>query len=202
MSKDHQKGGTRKISYGVRMKKKSYGNINSIKDRGIHEISESFSYSPANSPVLQRRSLAVNPTFTLSSLMTSEPILEEDSNMKSLRSGSITHGNEMSFEDFADLFKIFSIRLRKDIRDIFKTHSVSSKKIEHIYSDDSSISNSFKSNEPKVKLGSITRNSSYDLINFQARNEKKRIYDAMSVASILHNSSGLDTSKDMVIPAD
>ena len=70
MSKDHQKGGTRKISYGVRMKKKSYGNINSIKDRGIHEISESFSYSPANSPVLQRRSLAVNPTFTLSSLMT------------------------------------------------------------------------------------------------------------------------------------
>ena len=27
--------------------------------------------------------------------------------MRALRSGSITHGNEMGFQDFADLFKIF-----------------------------------------------------------------------------------------------
>ena len=50
--------------------------------------------------------------------------------------------------------------------------------------------------------GSITRNSSHDLINFKARSEKKKIYDALAVGSILHNSSGLDTSKDMVIPAE
>ena len=33
--------------------------------------------------------------------------MEEDLNVRSLRSGSITHGNEMSFLDFADLFKTF-----------------------------------------------------------------------------------------------
>ena len=48
----------------------------------------------------------------------------------------------------------FSIRLRKDIRDIFKTHAVSLKKIEHIYvASDSSISNSFKKDDPKVIIG-------------------------------------------------
>ena len=112
----------------------------------------------------------------------SEPILEEDFGKGSLRaSGSITHGSEMSFQDFADLFKIFrlenipslipsplpsfaiikgayiySIRLRKDIRDIFKTHAVSLKKIEHIYvASDSSISNSFKKDDPKVIIGKM-----------------------------------------------
>ena len=37
----------------------------------------------------------------------SEPILEEDLSGKGLRTGSITHGKEMSFQDFEDLFKIF-----------------------------------------------------------------------------------------------
>ena len=37
----------------------------------------------------------------------SEPILEEEPSLRGLGSGSITHGNEMSFQDFADLFKIF-----------------------------------------------------------------------------------------------
>ena len=37
----------------------------------------------------------------------SEPIMEEELNGRSLRSGSITHGNEMSFLDFADLFRTF-----------------------------------------------------------------------------------------------
>ena len=69
MSKDHLKGGARKISHVGRMKKKSYGNINSIQDRGIHEVSKTFSSSPVSSPVLQRRSLAVPPTFTFTSLM-------------------------------------------------------------------------------------------------------------------------------------
>ena len=33
--------------------------------------------------------------------------MEEELNGRSLRSGSITHGNEMSFLDFADLFRTF-----------------------------------------------------------------------------------------------
>ena len=37
----------------------------------------------------------------------SEPIMEEETDVKSLRSGSITIGNELSFLDFADLLKTF-----------------------------------------------------------------------------------------------
>ena len=52
---------------------------------------------------------------------------------------------------------LFSIRLRKDIRDIFKTHSVSLKKIEHIYAgSDSSISHSSKNDDSKVKIGELS----------------------------------------------
>jgi phosphatidylinositol phospholipase C epsilon len=50
--------------------------------------------------------------------------------------------------------------------------------------------------------GFITRNNQRDLARFHAKTEKKRIYDAMAVASILNNSSGLDTSKERVLPAD
>eukprot|EP00092_Neocalanus_flemingeri_P052031 GFUD01060685.1.p1 GENE.GFUD01060685.1~~GFUD01060685.1.p1 ORF type:complete len:103 (-),score=7.60 GFUD01060685.1:19-294(-) len=81
--------------------------------------------------------------------------MEEESSVKCLRSGSITHGNEMSFQDFADLFKTFSIRLRKDVRNIFKTHSVCSKRMDHIYSSDTSISDSQKNHGPKVKIGIV-----------------------------------------------
>ena len=49
---------------------------------------------------------------------------------------------------------------------------------------------------------SVTRNTSGDQVDFRARSEKKKIYDAMAVASILNNSAGLDTSKDLVLPAD
>ena len=53
-------------------------------------------------------------------------------------------------------YPLFSIRLRKDIRDIFKTHSVSLKKIEHIYAaSDSSISHSSKNDDSKVKIGEL-----------------------------------------------
>ena len=45
----------------------------------------------------------------------SEPIMEEDMNVRSLRSGSITHGNEMSFLDFADLFKTFRFKSFSDL---------------------------------------------------------------------------------------
>ena len=191
----------RKISYAGRMKKKSYGNIHSIKDRGIHELSETFSASPVSSPILQRRSLVIPPTLNFSSLMTAEPIMEEESSMKSLRSGSITHGKEMSFQDFADLFMTFSIRLRKDIFNIFKTHSVYSRKIERLQNSET-VDLEEKGAKSAPVVASVTRNTGYDGIDFRARSEKKKIYDAMAVASILNNSAGLDTSKDLVLPAD
>ena len=203
LSKELGKGGPRKISYAGRMKKKSYGNIHSIKDRGIHELSETFSSSPVSSPMLQRRSLVVPPTLNFSSLMTAEPILEEESSLKSLRSGSITHGKEMAFQDFADLFMTFSIRLRKDIFNIFKTHSVYSRKIERMQLNSEEESRgSGQADKEWPEAPSVTRNSANNQTDFKARSEKKKIYDAMAVGSILHNSAGLDTSKDLVLPAD
>ena len=99
----------------------------------------------------------------------SEPIMEEEVNTRSLRSWSITHGNEMSFLDFADLFKIFryiiycwfvdlenyiilSIRSQKDVRNIFKIHSVCSKKIDQIMSNESTNIPPMDTGS-KVKLG-------------------------------------------------
>ena len=66
--RDASKGSARKPSnmgIGARMKKKSYGNIHSLKDRAYHEVT----MSPTSSPTLQRRSLAVPPTFPLRPLM-------------------------------------------------------------------------------------------------------------------------------------
>ena len=52
----------------------SYGNISNIhplNKRGLHEMSETLALSsPVSSPAAQRRSLAVPPSFMLSSLMT------------------------------------------------------------------------------------------------------------------------------------
>ena len=66
--RDASKGSARKPSnmgLGTRIKKKSYGNIHSLKDRAYHEVT----MSPTSSPTLQRRSLAVPPTFPLRPLM-------------------------------------------------------------------------------------------------------------------------------------
>ena len=43
--------------------------------------------------------------------------------------------------------------------------------------------------------GSLTRNSSVDLKEFKTRSEKKKIYDAISAASIFHNVAGEATSR-------
>ena len=43
--------------------------------------------------------------------------------------------------------------------------------------------------------GSITRNSQQDLSNYKARSEKRKIYDALAVGSILHNSSGISNKQ-------
>ena len=68
MSKDHHKSGSRKKSHVGRMKEKSYRNINSLTDRGIHEISKTFSSSPVSSPKL-RRSRADPSKLTFTSKM-------------------------------------------------------------------------------------------------------------------------------------
>ena len=50
--------------------------------------------------------------------------LDDGGKLKYPCSGSITHGSELTFLEFLDLFKSFSLRLRKDIRTLFANHSV------------------------------------------------------------------------------
>ena len=69
MSEDHHKSASRKKSHVGRMKRKSYGNINYLQDRGIHEISKPFSSGPVSSPKIQRRPLDVPPKVTFTPLM-------------------------------------------------------------------------------------------------------------------------------------
>lgn len=52
---------------------------------------------------------------------------DDSKKLNYLKTGSITHGSELSFMEFLDLFKSFSLRLRKDIRTLFANHSVCNK---------------------------------------------------------------------------
>ena len=129
-------------------------------------------------------------------------------------------------------YLLFSVRLRKDVQKLFVAHSVCSKKLNLIRGGDKKNEgfneehcNNSGTLEHKLENmwfnwvipGFITRNNQRDLARFHAKTEKKRIYDAMAVASILNNSSGknwlnwlylqlftlgLDTSKERVLPAD
>ena len=177
MLKDRgHKGSWKGASNPNRTKKKSYGNIHSINDRGIHEIYESFGSnatpsegsvgsgsapsSPWSSPRLGRKSaVTVSPsldraaskllpfqkwvknskefflfstfyycvTFKVHWIQSSRDVLfsflwkikcdelqffssldtDDNGKLKYPGSGSITHGSELTFLEFLDLFKSF-----------------------------------------------------------------------------------------------
>eukprot|EP00095_Tigriopus_kingsejongensis_P008940 snap_masked-scaffold199_size265817-processed-gene-1.12 protein:Tk08940 transcript:snap_masked-scaffold199_size265817-processed-gene-1.12-mRNA-1 annotation:"1-phosphatidylinositol -bisphosphate phosphodiesterase epsilon-1-like" len=259
MLKDRtHKGSWKGVANNPRTKKKSYGNIHSINDRGIHEIYETFGgvangsaggsvsnlsslggasapTSPWSSPLMGRKSIAVSSPLHMDrhsgKLLPMHTPMGSSSNhnnvgdlnmddarkLNCLKTGSITHGSELSFMEFLDLFKSFSLRLRKDIRTLFANHSVC-----NVTSPDDCAKdwmNMGKRKEALLRLGgrsgssdspsrrkellcSLTRNSSMDLTDFKSRSDKKKVFDAMAAASIFNNSAGVDTSRAKVIPMD
>ncbi|XP_046989883.1 1-phosphatidylinositol 4,5-bisphosphate phosphodiesterase epsilon-1-like [Schistocerca americana] len=122
--------------------------------------------------------------------------------MRHFRAGSITHETQLDFVDFVALFRSFSLRARKDLRDLFDQLAITCRSM----SDSSLNDGSLKSSpehlmKPPQKIGLLTRNSSLDLYEYRSSGtlQKKKIFDAIATASIVTNCAGMDTSKSQVI---
>lgn len=134
---------------------------------------------------------------------------------RGFRGESITQAAELDFTDFVVLYKSFSLRARKDIRELFKTLAVTRKSL-----SDSSLEDPTASTPPQAMnhspgqsppspghsrpplsrgdLGLLTRNTSLDLLVSRNNSQKKKIFDAIAAASIVTNCAGVDSSKSQV----
>ncbi|XP_064077346.1 1-phosphatidylinositol 4,5-bisphosphate phosphodiesterase epsilon-1-like isoform X2 [Macrobrachium nipponense] len=123
---------------------------------------------------------------------------------RGFRGEPITQAAELDFTDFVVLYKSFSLRARKDLRELFKTLAVTRKSL-----SDSSLEDPTSPTSPpspahrqafsKRTLGLLTRNTSLDLLVFRNNCQKKKIFDAIAAASIVTNCAGVESSKSQVI---
>ena len=122
---------------------------------------------------------------------------------RGFRGEPITQAAELDFTDFVVLYKSFSLRARKDLRELFKTLAVTRKSL-----SDSSLEDPTSPTSPpspahrhavtKRTLGLLTRNTSLDLLVFRNNCQKKKIFDAIAAASIVTNCAGVESSKSQV----
>nr|XP_053646962.1 1-phosphatidylinositol 4,5-bisphosphate phosphodiesterase epsilon-1-like [Cherax quadricarinatus] len=122
---------------------------------------------------------------------------------RGFRGESITQAAELDFTDFVVLYKSFSLRARKDLRDVFKTLAVTRKSLSDSSLDDptspaSPPSPGHRTPLAKPTLGLLTRNTSLDLLVFRNNCQKKKIFDAIAAASIVTNCAGVESSKSQV----
>ena len=136
----------------------------------------------------------------------------------------LTQAAELDFTDFVALYKCFTLRARKDLRELFKTLAITRKSLSDSSLDDiattpspptppyTKLGNStstqkiphrdspqvFTHHEPK-SVGLLTRNTPLDMLVFRNNCQKKKIFDAIAVASIVTNCAGVDTTKSQVI---
>nr|CAD7593770.1 unnamed protein product [Timema genevievae] len=121
---------------------------------------------------------------------------------KHFRAGSITHETQLDFVDFVALFRSFSLRARKDLRDLFEQQAITCRSMSDSSLNDGSIKSSPEHlTRPPQRIGLLTRNSSLDLFEYKssANLQKKKIFDAIAAASIVANCAGVDTSKSQMI---
>ncbi|KAK4312307.1 hypothetical protein Pmani_016237, partial [Petrolisthes manimaculis] len=135
---------------------------------------------------------------------------------RGFRGESITQAAELDFTDFVVLYKSFSLRARKDIRELFKTLAVTRKSLSDSSLEDPTAStptqamNHSPGQSPpspshprppltRGDLGLLTRNTSLDLLVSRNNSQKKKIFDAIAAASIVTNCAGVDSSKSQVI---
>lgn len=121
---------------------------------------------------------------------------------RGFRGESITQAAELDFTDFVVLYKSFSLRARKDLRELFKTLAVSCKSLSNSSLEDptspASPSPTHRAPLARPTLGLLTRNTSLDLLVFRNNCQKKKIFDAIAAASIVTNCAGVESSKSQV----
>ncbi|XP_014229016.1 1-phosphatidylinositol 4,5-bisphosphate phosphodiesterase epsilon-1-like [Trichogramma pretiosum] len=121
------------------------------------------------------------------------------------RATSIMYETQLNFVEFVALFRSFSLRARKDLRELFGQLAITCRS-----QSDGSL-RGFNSLRPSMlrqasdatpqRIGLLTRNNSIDCHEYGSDSNfhKKQIFDAIANSSIVNNCSGVDTSKSQVI---
>ncbi|XP_054003483.1 1-phosphatidylinositol 4,5-bisphosphate phosphodiesterase epsilon-1-like isoform X2 [Hylaeus anthracinus] len=120
------------------------------------------------------------------------------------RTTSIMYETQLNFVEFVALFRSFSLRARKDLRDLFSQLAITCRS-----QSDGSLRD-FNIRPPVLRqtsdatpqrIGLLTRNNSIDCHEYKTSSnlQKKQVFDAVAAASIVNNCSGVDTSKSQVI---
>ncbi|KAL1122754.1 hypothetical protein AAG570_003081, partial [Ranatra chinensis] len=119
------------------------------------------------------------------------------------RHGSITDETQLDFVDFVALFQSFSLRARKDLKELFDQFATSCRSMSDSSLNDGSLKSSPEHPVKMPKIGLLTRNSSADLTeckNTSALQKKKKIFDVIATSSIVANCAfGVDSSKSQVV---
>ncbi|XP_020282205.1 1-phosphatidylinositol 4,5-bisphosphate phosphodiesterase epsilon-1-like [Pseudomyrmex gracilis] len=120
------------------------------------------------------------------------------------RTTSIMYETQLNFVEFVALFRSFSLRARKDLRDLFGQLAITCRS----QSDGSLRDFNIRpivlrqtSDATPQRIGLLTRNNSIDCHEYKTSSnlQRKQIFDAVAAASIINNCSGVDTSKSQVI---
>uniref|UniRef100_A0A4W5NXT3 Phosphoinositide phospholipase C n=1 Tax=Hucho hucho TaxID=62062 RepID=A0A4W5NXT3_9TELE len=165
------------------------GPLSPSSSRSMVISTSSSSISSSSSASNQKAQLGNRPNQTLPS--------RGKSQSKSFQNLMVSDGT-MSFTEFIELFKSFSIRSRKDLKDVFDAHAVpcgqSASEPAPLYTH-LSIDDTVTELQPDLDL--LTRNS-LDLglsirIKRHMSDNQKHISDAIAAASIVTNSTGVES---------
>ncbi|XP_072761213.1 1-phosphatidylinositol 4,5-bisphosphate phosphodiesterase epsilon-1 isoform X2 [Anoplolepis gracilipes] len=127
--------------------------------------------------------------------------------VKARTTSSIMYETKLNFVEFVALFRSFSLRARKDLRDLFGQLAITCRS----QSDGSLRDFSMRpavlrqtSDATPQRIGLLTRNNSIDCHEYKTSSnlQKKQIFDAVAAASIVNNccmDAGVDPSKSQVI---
>ncbi|XP_015590026.1 1-phosphatidylinositol 4,5-bisphosphate phosphodiesterase epsilon-1 isoform X2 [Cephus cinctus] len=120
------------------------------------------------------------------------------------RATSIMYETQLNFVEFVALFRSFSLRARKDLRDLFGQLAITCRSQSDGSLRDFNARPSVlrqTSDATPQRIGLLTRNNSIDSHEYKTTSNlhKKQIFDAVAAASIVNNCSGVDTSKSQVI---
>ncbi|CAG7724464.1 unnamed protein product [Allacma fusca] len=191
-------------------KKRSLANIHMIKDTFIkgteHPEPVHRPPSPATRPKTEMGESSTPPTpphqppqsltrIKSAISMVPSPIMEGSPSPQA-RVSALTHETRLSFTNFVALFQAFSLRSRKDLRDLFDSIST----VRTDTGPDTSQPGSPERSHSSSASGTTPKHASKSGNLCSANKpESKFIYDAIASASIVQNGAGVETSRSRVL---